>query len=195
MGRSGVFDAETRGKRGFTIVELLIVIVVIGILAAISMVTYNGVRERASFTAMKADMTTIKQALELYRIDVGHYPISHSDPRFWPVGDCINHWCGWNQVTGDDFIPGLSPKYIEKIPQLPESNPSDDTYLYQSRGGGKHYQLIRYREGGLTDIEKNDSLHIAGHPIYDGKAWGFKTNHDPDEEAGVVEGIYGDNWW
>jgi prepilin-type N-terminal cleavage/methylation domain-containing protein len=42
-------------KSGFTIVELLIVIVVIGILAAITIVAYNGIQDRANDTSVKSD--------------------------------------------------------------------------------------------------------------------------------------------
>lgn len=59
---------------GFTIVELLIVIVVIGILAAITIVAYNGVQDRAHDTAVKSDLTTIAKKIQLYNADNGNYP-------------------------------------------------------------------------------------------------------------------------
>ncbi len=59
---------------GFTIVELLIVIVVIGILAAISMVAYTGIQNRSHDTAVRADLANIKKRLEMVRVDLGHYP-------------------------------------------------------------------------------------------------------------------------
>ena len=63
-------------SRGFTIVELLIVIVVIGILAAITIVAYNGIQTRARDAKRQDDITTITKALELYYIDHGSYPLS-----------------------------------------------------------------------------------------------------------------------
>lgn len=60
-------------QKGFTIVELLIVIVVIGILAAITIVAYNGVQQRARDAQRKSDLATIAKSLELYNIDKGNY--------------------------------------------------------------------------------------------------------------------------
>lgn len=54
---------------GFTIVELLIVIVVIGILAAITVVAFTGVQGRAHDTTILADMRGLKTKLEAFRID------------------------------------------------------------------------------------------------------------------------------
>lgn len=59
---------------GFTIVELLIVIVVIAVLAAISIVTYNGVQERAHMTKMKSDFAGIERAIDLYKAEEGRWP-------------------------------------------------------------------------------------------------------------------------
>lgn len=63
-------------KLGFTIVELLIVIVVIAILAAISIVAYNGIQNRAYDASIRNDLATLAKKAELYRIDEanGRYP-------------------------------------------------------------------------------------------------------------------------
>lgn len=53
---------------GFTIVELLIVIVVIAILASISVVAYNGIQERARNTRANSDLATLRKAIEVGRI-------------------------------------------------------------------------------------------------------------------------------
>ena len=69
-----------KSTSGFTIVELLIVIVVIGILAAIVIVAYNGVQARARDSKRVTDMAAIQKALALYKIDNGVYPASAPNP-------------------------------------------------------------------------------------------------------------------
>lgn len=59
---------------GFTIVELLIVIVVIGILAAITIVAYNGIQDRTKNSQTTAAVTAWIKALEMYRADNGRFP-------------------------------------------------------------------------------------------------------------------------
>jgi len=59
---------------GFTIVELLIVIVVVAILAAVTIVAYNGVQNRANEVSVTSDLRNISKQVELHRINIGHYP-------------------------------------------------------------------------------------------------------------------------
>lgn len=61
-------------SRGFTIVELLIVIVVIAVLAAITIVAYNGITNRAKDTENKADATSLLKVTEAISADTGSYP-------------------------------------------------------------------------------------------------------------------------
>lgn len=61
---------------GFTIVELLIVIVVIAILAAISVVAYTGIQDRALASTVKSDLANLAKKIELAKVDSvdGQYP-------------------------------------------------------------------------------------------------------------------------
>lgn len=65
-------------SRGFTIVELLIVIVVIGILAALVLNTFNGVQRRSRDSQRRTDVNAIATNLELYYGDNGGYPLTAS---------------------------------------------------------------------------------------------------------------------
>ena len=63
----------TNGK-GFTIVELLIVIVVIAVLAAVTIVAFNGIQQRARASAAMAALSQSKKKLEVYKVENGAYP-------------------------------------------------------------------------------------------------------------------------
>ncbi len=68
-----------RIERGFTIVELLIVIVVIGILAAMVIVAYSGVTGRANDEAVKSNLEGYAKQLALYEAANGAYPATVND--------------------------------------------------------------------------------------------------------------------
>ncbi len=61
-------------NHAFTIVELLVVIVVIGILAAITIVSYSGISTRAKVASLQSDLTNSSKALKMFYVDNGYYP-------------------------------------------------------------------------------------------------------------------------
>jgi prepilin-type N-terminal cleavage/methylation domain-containing protein len=69
-------------KLGFTIVELLIVIVVIAILAAISIVAYNGIQQRAANSQSLSVMNQWVKAFEVYRANTGDIPVIASGDKY-----------------------------------------------------------------------------------------------------------------
>lgn len=69
----------SKNTSGFTLVELLIVIVVIAILAAISVVAYNGVQDRARTSAVQSDLNDARKRLMLYEVEHGRPPVTASE--------------------------------------------------------------------------------------------------------------------
>lgn len=63
-----------RNQKGFTLIELMIVVVIIGILAAVAIPRFIGIARRARVKACVADVTLIRQAVGLYITDHGEYP-------------------------------------------------------------------------------------------------------------------------
>ena len=66
-----------RKQRGFTLVELLVVIVVLGIIALIAMPRFLEARDRASVTSAVADVDHFRKALAVYEVDYGTFPASN----------------------------------------------------------------------------------------------------------------------
>ena len=65
---------QISNNSGFTIVELLVVIVVIGILAAITIVSYSGISNKAIAASLQSDLDNDAKQLKLYNVEYGYYP-------------------------------------------------------------------------------------------------------------------------
>lgn len=113
-----------QNQRGFTIVELLIVIVVIAVLAAVGLVAYNGVQQRARDTKRAADIDNVKDMLEIYKAQTGTYP------AVCPGGD--NAGCSLSLLSTP-----LVPSYMPAIP----SDPGSSTYHYVKGTGTESYAI------------------------------------------------------
>jgi general secretion pathway protein G len=81
-------------NEGFTIVELLIVIVVIGILAGLVITTYNGIQQKARNTERQTDINAIQSQLEAFYAQNGYYPFLAN------VNDAA--WRSTNKFTVDE---------------------------------------------------------------------------------------------
>lgn len=105
VGTKGGVDSMSSGAKrsvslstrsrlsAFTIVELLIVIVIIGILAAISIVAYNGIQNRANDTAVQNDIASMARQVHLLSADTGEFMSGGSsninlpaESRYFPDG-------------------------------------------------------------------------------------------------------------
>lgn len=147
--------------KGFTIVELLIVIVVIGILAAITIVAFNGVQARAQIAKSQSDLKSMQKLIELYKVDNGSYPttVDGSGNRQW----------FFRSGNGNNFIPGVVPRYTANLP-----TPSVGTYIYMS--DGLEYKVMRFSEIPSTEWSQVPAAMKDGTGITYSDRYGYWTS-------------------
>jgi len=108
-----------KGEEGFTLVELMVVIVIIGLLATIVAINVLPSGDTARIQKAKADIANIEQALELYKLQVGGYPTTTQG-----LGALVT------APSGVDAGRYQAGGYLKKLPNDPWNRP----YLYASPG-------------------------------------------------------------
>lgn len=125
---------------GFTLVELMVVVSVIGILSSIIYANFGAGRAAARDDVRKSALKEVQLALELYKAQYGRYPTQgcgtypiYAGPGPQPAWGC----------TADQYIVGLVPDFIAELPRDPSSeNINGYGYLYLSNG--TDYKLIAH---------------------------------------------------
>ncbi len=102
-------------RHGFTLVELLVVVVVISILASITIVSYNGIQQRARNAQRVQDINSIVKAVQLFYADNGSFPVSSCS------ASCkINaSWSSTSDGSWANLEAQLVPKYLSVLPKDP----------------------------------------------------------------------------
>ncbi len=149
-------------KNGFTIVELLIVILVIAILATIGIVAYNGIQQRARDSKRASDAKSIIKALEAYRA------VNDTFPQETPTGGSGSF--EQSNDTPGTFMEYLKGVYFSEVPIDPVND------------GSHYYRYYVYPTG---------SLSLYGCPTDKGElmvfyAIGFEAGGAPAGDSSLV---------
>ena len=132
-----------RGQRGFTLLEVMVVVVILGILAALVVPKIIGRPDEARVIAAKQDIASLMQALKLYRLDNQRYPTTEQGlqallekPTTTPIP------LNWKQGG-----------YIERLPKDPWGNP----YQFLNPGVHGEIDVFSYGADGAPGGEGNDA--------------------------------------
>ncbi len=137
----------TYRQKGFTLIELMIVVVILGLLATIIMPKILGRPEQARRVKAKADIRSIQSALALFKTDTGRFPTTSE---------------GLEALVNNPGIKGYSSDgYLDSVPVDPWGN----KYVYMSPGvHSKDYDLMSYgkdgENGGADDDADIESWNI-----------------------------------
>jgi general secretion pathway protein G len=130
-------------SKGFTLIELMVVLVILGVLAAMIAPRIMDRPDEARIIAAKADIASIIQALKMYRLDNIRYPSTEqglqalvSKPTIAPVPE------NWK-----------SGGYLEKLPKDPWGNP----YVYLNPGRHGDIDVISLGTDGQSGGEGKDA--------------------------------------
>lgn len=125
-------------EKGFTIVELLIVIVVIAILAAIVLVAYNGIQNSARTTAAQSAAQTVVKKAEAYNAELGTYPTTFAAMNTADSGESYSL-----AGSGINFL-AANPS-SSAVPAAPAS-----VSFYTCTGGGNRVGYYDYSAGAVA---------------------------------------------
>ncbi|MBI5581921.1 MAG: type II secretion system major pseudopilin GspG [Deltaproteobacteria bacterium] len=142
--RRGFPFFESAGKKGFTLIEIMVVIVILGILAMYVAPKLMGRPEEAKQVRAKMDIAALETALKLYKLDSGIYPGTEQGL----------------QALVQRPESGVIPKkwrqggYLEKgkVPKDPWSN----DYIYLSPGLKAEFDIISYGADGVPGGENEN---------------------------------------
>lgn len=151
--------SRTSEQTGFTIVELLIVIVVIAILATITIVAFNGVQNRANDTAVQADVNNYVRKAKEFNVTNGEYPNTTNELDSLGV-----------QAAQSAYDPSTNNLfYCTRVNTQPA-----DIYVFAARSkSGTIYYVSSNGSGTLTgNINITVVCNIIGLNVSSAEHWG-----------------------
>jgi general secretion pathway protein G len=130
---------KRNNKKGFTLVEVMAVLIIIGLLSAIAVKNFMGTTKKAAVIQTKANLRVLHEAVQLFRMDTGRYPTDEegllalieepSDAGGWEIGG-----------------------YLEST-DLPVDGWKNEFFYMTNPGNGKEFVIISYGADGEEEGE------------------------------------------
>lgn len=174
--------------QGFTIVELLIVIVVIGILAAITIVAYNGIQARATDARMMSGVSQLEKAILLWHAKTGQQPRGGWGSTVVVAnGSCADGGGGWvaagtytcaleDALVSEQTLPA---GFMRKLPVNKAYGGSSDgvlsVMLYPCSGTNRYALYWHLLSPSATDTSNLAAVEASGCPASPRTTYGMKA--------------------
>jgi prepilin-type N-terminal cleavage/methylation domain-containing protein len=143
-------------QSGFSLVELLVVIGVVGILAAVLFANFAGSSAVSRDAKRQADVRLVSVALESYKSKYGRYPEGCNGAGAWS-----GHADDYDCPSGNQYIVGLAPEFISRLPQDPRLNGDDSGYTYLTNTDGTVYKFMVARTVESEVVDYNHEFKIC----------------------------------
>jgi general secretion pathway protein G len=138
-------EENKRRQAGFTMIELLVVMVILGLLAALVAPNFFGQAEKARVKTAKLQIANLATALDALALDTGRYPSQQEGLQSL-----------LDPPSGMDMWDG---PYLKKLPK----DPWNHDYMYRGGSGNHEYEILSYGadgspggDGGNADISSLD---------------------------------------
>ena len=139
--------------RGFTLIEMMAVVTIIGILSTIVYANFSESYKVARDAERQADLRNMQNALELYKLKNGHYP-----ERCDVTGE---NWSGQLDTDyecddgSNQYIVGLAPEFIPVLPTDQKLNGFNSGYVYTTNTDGTVYKLMAKKTVENEEVDYN----------------------------------------
>ena len=139
-----------RNSLGFTLVELMVVISIIGIMSSILYVNYSDAREQARDKVRMTDLKSLQLAIETYKAQYGRYPAAGCSGGTDFVGPGPESMSGFlgncdTYITGHAGGITFTPDFISVLPRDSRSETENDKgFYYKTDANGTSYKLMVY---------------------------------------------------
>ncbi len=141
--------SKQKFKKGFTLIELMVVIAIIAFLSSVVLASLRDARDRANVLKFKAEMNQLIKAIEIYKTDTGNYPYEITNSITTNNFNSTTRNNGIETSSDTPSLTTLLSKYIQKLPTLsPIENTTTLTWAY------------------YTNTDRNKTIYYCGNQTY-----------------------------